>query len=111
MKWAALQKNEVQEADVASWEWPCAVDANHTLANLLLTVTSGKPNCIVDQCGDRGFEAWRQLSQKYNRSDEIHELERISQLIIISCQKALKDVPQAVHKWENESVLNRARTK
>ena len=51
---------------MTSWSWSEAVEADGRLYDMLLLVTGGEANGIVESVPGRGFEAWRLLNVRYN---------------------------------------------
>ena len=102
LNWAELQKSEIKPEDVQHLNWQHAEEADAALTNLLLQVTTDEPNCIVDQLGERGFEAWRQLVARYDPYDDTNELQRITELMSVKRSKSMREVPDAVAQWERE---------
>ena len=66
---------------MTSWSWSEAVEADARLYDMLLLVTGGEANGIVESVPGRGFEAWRLLNVRYNSVGEMYGYDKMNAIM------------------------------
>ena len=114
---AALEASEkvgasgtVDGSVMTSWSWPEAVEADARLYDMLLLVTAGEANGIVESVPGRGFEGWRLLNVRYNSVGEMYSYDKMNAIMRQPMVKNIADLPGAIAKFEKDLKTFRERT-
>ena len=94
-----LVETEVTKIDDETIElmpWEYAKEGNVKLYDFLVLVTRGDAQNIVEARAGEGYEAWRQLTKRYNPKGGRFELRRMRNLTHRKQCKNLNEVPAAV---------------
>ena len=101
---------EVTNGTIASWKWDPALDADSKLHDMLLLVTSGEANSIVESVPGRGFESWRLLHARFNAVGEMYTYDKMNAIMKQSPTKHISEIPMAIAKFEKDLKVFRERT-
>ena len=98
----AAEKSECEADDtaVARLGWEPAVSANKKLYDLLGLICSGEALVIVERHPEQGFEAFRQLSKRFNPIGETYTFDKINTLMHPIRCKNMSELPSTIEKWE-----------
>ena len=97
---AEKSTTEITAQVVAAWNWQGADEANSKLFDLLITVCDGEAQQIVEKNPGQGFEAWRQLAQRFNPIGETYTFDKMNSLMHQPRCKTMAELPGAIDKWE-----------
>ena len=106
-----LTKDQVVDAALfTQWDWKDVVEADSKLHDLLLIVTGGEANGIVETVPGRGFEAWRLLNNRYNAVGELYTFDKMNAIMKQSPAKNISEIPAAIARFEKDLKIFRERT-
>ena len=77
---------------------------------MLLLITSGEAQGIVESVPGQGFEAWRIISVRLNSTREMYTLDRTNSIMKQSPAKPISVMPAAIAKFERDLKVFRERT-
>ena len=95
---------------IAGWNWAPADDCNSSFHDMLTLITGGDALGIVENLPGEGFEAWRQMKERYDSVSEMYTYEKMNSLMHQSQCKAIVDLPAAVSKFERDCKTFHERT-
>ena len=96
----------IDEDSMIELQWEPADDADSALYDMLMQVTDGEPQSMVEGApGESGFEAWRILMQWYDPCNTNNETDIVNRLISVARCKKPEDIPHAIARWEKEWAL------
>ena len=93
-----------------SWSWDDVDEADSRLHEMLLLITSGEAIGIVESVPNRGFEAWRLLSVRYNSVGEMYTFDKMNAIMKQSPAKNIAELPASIAKFERDLKTFRERT-
>ena len=71
----------VDQEVLGAWQWGDAVMADSKLHDMLLLITGGEAQGIVEQVPGRGFEAWRLLNERFNSTGELYTFDKMNAIM------------------------------
>ena len=71
-------KTPIDAAVINGLNWADGIVANEKLHDMLSILTGGDALGIVEQVPGEGFEAWRQLNERYNTVGEMYTLDKMN---------------------------------
>ena len=83
-------------------DWQQMKTADSKLYDVLLLVTGEDAQALVEQFEGQGFEAWRQLSKRWNPTGGQYELFRIMRLMTPTTCKDMGDLPGVIDRFERD---------
>jgi len=86
----------------ASWSWDDVDEADSRLHEMLLLITSGEAIGIVESVPNRGFEAWRLLSVRYNSVGEMSTFDKMNAIMKQNPAKNISELPASIAKFERD---------
>ena len=101
LEWCEKEENPV-DLDVMQGSWDWAKTGNAKFHDLLMNITSNDALLIVESVPERGFEAWRLLSRRYNPKSGTFELDRMLRLTNRKQCANLNELPAAVDQMEKD---------
>ena len=101
LEWCEKEEHVV-DMDImqASWDWARTGDTKFHV--LLMNITTDDALLIVESVPDRGFEAWRLLSKRYDPKSGTFELDRMLRLTNRKQCANLNELPAAVDQMEKD---------
>ena len=75
-----------------------------------LMITTSGAQTIVEKSPDQGFEAWRQLSLRFNPVGETYTFDKMNTLMKQPRCTSMTDLPAAIGKWELDVSYHEERT-
>ena len=106
-----MPKDQVVDASViGSWRWDAAVKADSKLHDMLMLVTAGEAQGIVETVPGRGFEAWRLLNLRYNSVGEMYTYDKMNSIMHQTAAKSISQMPAAIAKFEKDLKVFHERT-
>ena len=107
---AEKSKVPVDSYVIGGWNWAPAEDCNSSFHDLLTLITGGDALGIVEHLPGEGFEAWRQMKERYDSVSEMYTYEKMNSLMHQSQCKSIVDLPAAVSKFERDCKTFHERT-
>ena len=102
--------NPVDENVMTGWRWEDAVRANSRLHDMLVVITGGEANGIVESVPGKGFEAWRLLNIRFNSVGEMYTFDKMSAIMRQNPVRHISEIPAAIAKFEKDLKVFRERT-
>ena len=102
MKWCQEQEDPLTEELIEAIQWDPAVEGNGVLYDLLIQITDGEAQSIVENStGDeQGFEAWRELVRWFDPTNSLNEMDKVNQLLAVPRCGKISEVMRTVSTWE-----------
>ena len=96
----AVGKVNVTDLGIPDREF--AVEANEKLHDFLMTYTADEALQVVEPYSGEGFEAWRQLKQRYTSTGGSAEIDRTMRLFTRKACKNMAELPAAIDALDRE---------
>lgn len=100
----------VDEGIMNGWGWDDAVRANSRLHDMLMVITGGEAQGIVETVPGKGFEAWQLVSVRFNSVGEMYTYDKMSAIMRQNPVKHISEIPVATAKFEKDLKVFRERT-
>ena len=95
---------------MASWNWADAEEASLKFYEMLLLITEGEAQVIVESAAGQGFEAWRLLSVRYDSAGELYTFDKVNAMMRQTQAKHISDMPASIAKFEKDIKTFETRT-
>ena len=90
----------VDQEVMGAWQWEDAVMADSKLHDMLLLITGGEAQVIVEPVAGQGFEAWRLLNERFNSTGELYTFDKMNAIMKQNPVKHISSMPAAIAKFE-----------
>lgn len=100
----------VDSSVLDGWNWSDSTVADSKLHDMLMLITGGEAQGIVESVPGRGFEAWRLISERFNSTGEMYTFDKMNSIMKQSPVKHISTMPAAIAKFEKDLKVFRERT-
>ena len=94
----------VDQEVMGAWQKGDAVMAGSKLHDMLLLITGGEAQGIVQQVPGWGFEAWSFLNERFSSTGELYTFDKMNAIMKQTQVKHISAMPAAIAKFEKEGV-------
>ena len=104
------KETPIDAGTIASWNWKSGAAADSKLHDMLLLVTGGEAQGIVEAVPGEGFEAWRLINVRFNTIGELYTYDKMNAMMHQTACKHISAMPASIAAFEKDLKIFRERT-